>query len=119
MSESWPIDSTRGFRVHFYETEDAIVVECYGRLTNENAPLLRSEAKSVMGQKKRMVLDLKEVPMMDSSGLGTIVGLYVSARTKGNIFELVNANKQIQALFGISKLLTLFEAAGRYGGKIV
>jgi anti-sigma B factor antagonist len=119
MSHSWPIDSTRGFRVHCYQTEDATVVECHGKLTHENAPLLRSETKNLMGQKKRIVLDLKEVPMVDSSGLGTIAGLYVSARTRGQIFELVNANRQIRELFGISKLLTLFEAAGRYGGKIV
>jgi anti-sigma B factor antagonist len=115
MSESWPFSSTRGFRVHCYETEDTTVVECHGKLTLENTSLLRSEAKSLMGRKKRFVLDLKEVPMIDSTGLGTIVGLYVSARTKGNLFELVNANRQIRELFGISKLLTLFEAAGRHG----
>jgi len=91
------------------------VVECHGKLTIENAPLLRSEAKSVMDQQKRIVLDLKEVPMIDSSGLGTIAGLYVSARTRGLAFELVNANRQIRELFGISKLLTLFEAVGRHG----
>jgi anti-sigma B factor antagonist len=119
MSESWPFGSTRGFRVHCYQTDDTTVVECHGKLTLEDAPLLRSETKSWMGQRKRIVLDLKEVPMMDSSGLGTIVGLYVSARTRGQVFELVNANRQIRELFGISKLLTLFEGAGRHGGKIV
>jgi anti-sigma B factor antagonist len=119
MPPSWPISSTRGFRVHCYQTEDATVVECHGKLTVENAPLLRSEAKNVMDQKKRIVLDLKEVPMIDSSGLGAIAGLYVSARTRGHVFELVNANRQIRELFGISKLLTLFEAAGRHGGKMI
>src|SRR5713226_10782074 len=119
MSPSWPISSTRGFRVHCYETEDATVVECHGKLTIENAPLLRSEAKSVLDQKKRIVLDLKEVPKIDSSGLGTIAGLYVSARTGRCEFALMNANEQIRELLGISNLLKLFEAAGRHGGRIV
>jgi len=56
---------------------------------------------------------------MDSSGLGTIVGLYVSARTRRCAFELMNANRQIRELFGISNLLSLFEAAGRHGGKML
>src|SRR5207245_11351101 len=101
MSPSWPISSTRGFRVHCYQTEDATVVECHGKLTIENAPLLRSEAKSGMDQKKRIVLDLKEVAMIDSAGLGTIAVLYVSARTRGLACVLVNADSQIRNPFGL------------------
>jgi anti-sigma B factor antagonist len=118
MSQSWPSSPARTFRVHCYQTEDTTVVECNGKLTLENASLLKSEAKSLIGQKKRMVLDLKEVPLMDSAGLGVIMELYASAQLKGKEFELVNANKQVRELFGISKLLTLFEAAGHHGAKI-
>ena len=119
MPQDSPISSTRGFRVHIYENEGATVVECHGKLTVENAPLLKSEAKSVMGAKKRIVLDLKEVPFLDSSGLGTIVGLYVSARTSRCEFKMVNANQQIRELLGISNLLLLFESTGRHGGKLL
>jgi anti-anti-sigma factor len=119
MSQNSPISSTRGFRVHIYQSEDAMVVECHGKLTVENAPLLKSEARSIMGGKKRIVLDLKEVPFMDSAGLGTIVGLYVSARTSRCEFKLVNANQQIRELLGISNLLLLFESTGRHGGKLL
>jgi anti-anti-sigma factor len=83
----------------------------------ENTPLLRSEMKSIMEQKKRIVLDLKEVPFMDSSGLGTLVGLYVSAKTSRCEFQMVNANQQIRELLKISNLLLLFESTGRHGGK--
>lgn len=119
MSQNLPISSTRGFRVHIYQSEDDTVVECHGKLTMENSPLLKSEVKSVMGARKRIVLDLKEVPFMDSAGLGTIVGLYVSARTSRCDFKLVNANQQIRELLGISNLLLLFESTGRHGGKLL
>jgi anti-sigma B factor antagonist len=119
MPQDSPISSTRGFRVHIYQSEDATVVECHGKLTVENAPLLKSEARSVIGQKKRLVLDLKEVPFMDSSGLGTLAGLYVSARTSRCEFRLLHANAQIRELLGISNLLLLFETAGRHGGRWV
>jgi len=95
------------------------VVECHGKLTAENAPLLRSEVRNMIPNQKRIILDLKEVPLMDSAGLGTIMGLYVSARTRRCAFELMNANQQIRELLGISNLLSLFEAAGRHGGKML
>jgi anti-sigma B factor antagonist len=117
MSESWPSSSARAFRVHCYHTEDTTVVECHGKVTLENASLLKSEAKSLIGQKKRIVLDLKEVPLMDSAGLAVITELYASAQLKGKEFELVNANRQVRELFAISKLLTLFEAAAHHGEK--
>jgi anti-anti-sigma factor len=117
MAQHSPISSTRGFRVANRLKEDTTVVECHGKLTVENAPLLRSEMKLIMEQQKRIVLDLKEVPFMDSAGLGTLVGIYVSAKTHRCEFKLVNANQQILELLRISNLLLLFESAGRHGGK--
>jgi anti-anti-sigma factor len=119
MSVDQAARSTRGFRVHSYVRGDATMVECHGKLTAENAPLLKSEVREMIPNQKRIILDLKEVPLMDSSGLGTIVGLFVSARTRRCSLELINANKQIRELFGISNLLSIFEPAGRHGGKMM
>ncbi len=46
------------------------MVECFGRLTSENVPLLKDAMREACERKGRIVLDLKEVPMMDNSGLG-------------------------------------------------
>jgi anti-anti-sigma factor len=119
VTEDSAYGSARGFRVHSYPREDATVVECHGKLTVENAPLLKSEVRGMIPNQKRIILDLKEVPLMDSSGLGTIVGLYVSARTRRCALELTNANQQIRELFGISNLLSLFEPVGRDGGRMM
>jgi anti-anti-sigma factor len=109
----------RGFRVHWREVEDGWVVECYGRLTTENVPLLKEEMREACGTKGRILLDLKEVPMMDSSGLGAVVTLHVSARMRGCRLEVVNASKQIQDLFSMTNVLALFEATGRHGGRMM
>ncbi len=119
MSEQRPLSSTRGFRVQTFEAEDAMVVECEGRLTSDNAPLLRMEVKDLVPQHKRIILDLKEVPQMDSAGLGAVVGLYVTARTRGCRIELVNANEAIRKLFSVTNVLSLFEHAGRHYGKTI
>ncbi len=109
----------RGFRVQRREDEDCTVVECFGRLTSENVPLLKDAMREAFGRKGRIVLDLKEVPMMDSAGLGAVVTLHVSARTRGCQLEVVNASKQILELFSIANVLSLFESTGRCGGRLV
>jgi anti-anti-sigma factor len=119
MPEERPLSTTRGFRVHSYEAEDGMVVECEGGLTSDNAPLLRLEMKDLVPCHKRILLDLKGVPHMDSAGLGSVVGLYVSARTRGCRIELVNANEAIRKLFSVANLLSLFESAGRHYGKTI
>ena len=43
MRQSSPIRSTRGFRVQCIEGNVSTLVECHGKLTTENAPLLKSE----------------------------------------------------------------------------
>jgi anti-anti-sigma factor len=54
---------------------------------------------------------------MDSSGIGTLATLYVSARTRNCKLELVNVSAAMRTLLGMTNLLSLFEPAGRYGGK--
>ena len=110
--------TTRGFRVQQTEAEDCLVLECFGKLVSENVPALKQATLEACSSKRRIVLDLKEVPMMDSSGLGAVVTLHVSARTRGCKLEVVNASKQIRDLFSMTNLLSLFEAAGRCGGRM-
>jgi anti-sigma B factor antagonist len=114
-----PGSSTRGFRVHCYECEDMLVAECHGKLTFENTQVLKDAVREKIPGHKRIVIDLKEVPQVDSSGLGTVVGLYVSARTRRCRVEIVNASQQVRELFSMTNLLSLFEAAGRHHGKTI
>lgn len=118
MPTDSPLGSTHNFRVHSYRSEQAVVVQCHGKLTLETSPLLKSEVRPMMQDTTRIVLDLKDVPLMDSFALGTLAGLYISGRTRGCKLELINANKAVRQLLGITNLLSLFEPAGRFGGKL-
>jgi len=99
--------------------EDLLVAECHGKLTFENTPALKEAIQDKIRGRKRIVIDLKEVPTLDSSGLGSIVGLYVSARTRSCQLEVVNASRQIRDLFAMTNLLSLFEPAGRHNSKSI
>ena len=57
----------------------------------------------------RIVLDLTDVSYLDSSGLGTLVGLKVSVLREGYcILELVNLSPRVKELLRLSNLTNLF-----------
>jgi anti-anti-sigma factor len=107
--------STSVLSLHISNVECATVLRCQGMLTLESSNFLKAEVKSRIPEKGRLVLDLSDVSRMDSSGLGAIVGLYLSAKSKDCDFELINLNQQIRKLFAISNLLSIFETTGRQG----
>ena len=99
---------------------NATVVRCAGRLTAETGPLLKAEAKPkpLLLKGCQVVLDLSDLVQMDSSGLGTLVGLYISAKTAGCELELVNLSPRIRELLSLTNVLSVFEACGRSGARI-
>ena len=105
------------FHLETHRTNDCMTVACHGKLTFEHAPQLRNKVRTLIPDEKHIILDLKEVPFMDSSGLGVIVTLYVSSRTRNCKLELANVSPALRSLLGMTNLLSLFEHAGRYGGK--
>lgn len=93
----------------------AMIVKCGGRLTAENSAVLKSHVRSMIPHEKRIILDLTDLVSMDSSGLGIVVGLYVSARHAKCELQLVNLSKRVRELLGLSNLLGVFEDCGKYG----
>ena len=110
--------SASGLSLHISAIDGAMVVECRGPLTTESSDFLKREVKGRIPNKGRMILDLSEVTRMDSSGLGAIVGLYLSARSRNCNFDLINLTKQIRDLLAIPNLLSIFETCGRQGIRI-
>ena len=106
------------FSLHTSTREDEVTVRCVGRLTVGDAEILKNHVKGMIPNKKRIILDLNEVTQMDSSGLGALVSLYVSARKANCDLLLVNYSKSVRHLLGLTNLLSVFEAAGRHGAKL-
>jgi anti-anti-sigma factor len=116
VMSSEPRDAeTTGLRLRTQTQGDETVIQCIGRLTIEHAEVLKRHGKSVIPQTKRLVLDMKDVVWMDSAGIGALVGLYVSAKKAGCEFILVNYNKTIRDLLGITHLLSVFETCAKAG----
>jgi anti-sigma B factor antagonist len=95
------------------EPEEAIgpvtTVICHGRVVSETSGHLKEAVKPLLSAGGRIVLDLTDVSYMDSSGLGTLVGLKVSALREGYCkLELVNLSARVKELLRLSNLTQLF-----------
>jgi anti-anti-sigma factor len=110
--------AARTLNLHTYAWEDATVVRCTGRLSAETSSHLKTEVKALLPNKRRLILDLSELGYMDSSGLGTLVGLYISAKGAKCELQLLNLNPRIRELFSMSNLLSVFEICGRNGMRL-
>jgi anti-anti-sigma factor len=84
-------------------------VRCHGRLINQTAAEVKQIVKPLIPQGGVIEIDLTEVPSMDSGGLGTLVGLKVSALNEGYCtLRLVNLTPRVTDLLHLTKLSQLF-----------
>jgi anti-sigma B factor antagonist len=93
-------------------TADEEVVQCHGRIVAETTPSLRSAVKPLLTRGKTVILDLTDVTYMDSSGLGAVASLYVSAKAAHCRLRVINLNARLKELFRITRLGDVF-AEGR------
>ncbi len=90
---------------------DVTVLDLKGRVTlGEGDELLKDKVNSLINQgRRKLVLNLAEVPYIDSAGLGEIVRTYTTVSRQGGSLKLLSLTKRITDLLSITKLLTVFE----------
>jgi anti-sigma B factor antagonist len=92
------------------EIDGVIVVYCSGFLVfGQESISLRKLVKDLLKQSRQIVLDLRDVTHIDSDGLGTLVGLYLSARNVGVGIKLANVGSRVKRALQITKLVTVLE----------
>jgi len=96
-------------------TNGAAVVRCGGKLVAGVTDLLYDQVRKLLPETKHIVLDLTDLKQMDSMGIGTLVRLYVSAKSAGCDLQLINLGKRIRELLGVTHLLSVFAACGDPG----
>ena len=93
------------------ESGDVTLLVLQGRVTMGDGDLtLRTTIKDlVVKGRKKIVIDMKGVPYMDSTGLGELVAGYTSAKRANAEIRLANLTHKIQDMMGVVQLLSLFE----------
>ena len=90
---------------------DVVVLDLKGRvMLGEGDELLKDKVNSLLSQGiKKIILNLADVPYVDSAGLGEIVRTFTTVSRQGGSLKLLNLTKRITDLLSITKLLTVFE----------
>jgi anti-sigma B factor antagonist len=98
-------------QIHQRTVGDVTIIDLHGKMTlGEGDELLRDKVNSLIQQgHKQLVLNLAEVPYIDSAGLGEIVRTYTTVSREHGALKLLHLTKRIQDLLAITKLLTIFE----------
>lgn len=90
---------------------DVVVLDIKGRVQlGEGDEMLKDKVNSLLNQgRKKIVLNLAEVPYIDSAGLGEVVRTFTTVSRQGGSLKLLNLTKRITDLLAITKLLTVFD----------
>jgi anti-anti-sigma factor len=93
------------------ETGTTTTILCHGRIVSETTAQIKEVVKPLIPLGGRIMIDLTDVGYLDSSGLGTLVGLKVSAIKEGYCrLELVNLSPRVKELLRLSNLTQLFSS---------
>ncbi len=89
---------------------DVNIVEVEGQLIVSNRQELKSTVLDQLDKGARKVLvDFGRTSYIDSSGLGVLVSMSKKVREMGGDLRLANLNEDLQTLFELTKLDTLFQ----------
>ena len=70
------------------------------------SPELRASLRAIIdGEKpKRLIVDLSQVPYIDSSGIAVLIGALQSLELEGGVFMIAGAREGVRMIFESAKL---------------
>jgi anti-sigma B factor antagonist len=100
-----------GMEIAERKVSDVTVLDLTGKMTlGEGDELLKQTINNLLAAgNKKIVLNLGNVPYIDSAGLGEVVRTHTTVSRQGGSLKLLNLTKRIEDLLSITKLLTVFD----------
>ncbi|MCP4727960.1 MAG: STAS domain-containing protein [bacterium] len=96
----------------FNVEDDIVIVELAGDIIGgPDAGELSQKINDFIAESQiNIIIDLSQVELMNSSGLGLLIGSLTSLRQAGGDLVLVNVTERIKNLLKITKLESVFKA---------
>jgi anti-sigma B factor antagonist len=86
------------------------LVDVSGRIVAGEESTLRDSIRSLLAQgQNNIVLNLQQVPSIDSAGIGELVSALVAVRKQGGSLKLLNPSRRVREVLQIVKLVTVFQ----------
>jgi len=104
-----PSPSSTELTLRIEKNPDGATVYGAGKITISSSSLLQDQVRPLFPNSKRVVLDLAQVNYLDSSGLGAVVRLWMTAKKANCDFKVANLTPRIKDLFSLTNISTIFE----------
>jgi anti-sigma B factor antagonist len=96
--------------INVQEQNGISVCRIVGDIDVNSSPEVKQSFDNLIKEKKeKIVVNLKDVSYVDSSGLATLVEIFKNLRTYGGKMKLTNLSSKVMGLFEITKLNKLFD----------
>jgi anti-sigma B factor antagonist len=98
-------------RVDVRHAGDVIIVDLEGRLVmGVGDELLREVMNEILAQEwKKIILNLRQVTIIDSSGIGEVVSGWKTAKSFGAKVKLLRPRPEVQRTLRITQILPLLD----------
>ena len=93
------------------EVGNVTVLELKGKIMigSGDVQLRESIEEAVSGGSKNLLINLKGVSKMDSSGLGELIAAHNTVTEEGGVIKLTNMPSKLHNVFGITQIVSVFE----------
>lgn len=98
-------------KVAVRESGNVSIIDLKGKITIGSGDIqLRDTINGLVSAgKTRILVDMKEVTAIDSSGIGELVGCYTTLTNKGGKLKLLHLPPKIQDVLTVTQLITVFD----------
>jgi anti-sigma B factor antagonist len=98
---------------------DKTIVSVAGEIDAYTAPKLREALTPLTNESKpNIIVNLKNVSYMDSTGLGVFVGLLKAVRSEDGQLKLVELTDRLERLFSITGLSDIIDISTKSEGGV-
>ncbi len=95
-----------GLSVQMALKKNILIIRLKGELDQASVNTLKYRVSDVIDKYriKHLIINLKDVPFMDSSGIGFIIGRYTQLKSRKGQIVICSMNEMIERIFNLSGL---------------
>jgi anti-sigma B factor antagonist len=101
-------------RIDSRAVEGITILDLNGRITlGDDIAIFKNSIASLVAEgQKSVILNLRDVPYVDSSGIGELVAALTNLRRSGGELKLLNLSAKVRTLLEITRLYAMFDIKG-------
>lgn len=92
------------------EKQNAVILTLSGEIEMYNIGPVKAEVQKLIEEKKiRLVLNMQDVPFIDSTGIGMVLLFQKNLKDAGGGLKLVKLSPSVEQVFRLTRLIKIVE----------